>query len=312
MVLKESSHCWDTHVSAAPLHQTPMCINSIVRKCKRRTEIFFFVINLNIISKKVSLETKWSFTYFQFLPIFKWEKKKKRFWCGRSKGELLTLMFEKQSKFLIFLPLETDAFHTDLHGNYTRLFKLHGLTWHVGHFISLHFSLWEQIAKLDIIWNQKESCFFNGWRWLQKLMSKAQMTALARLGLFQISSIFEHASFQSTFHWYLYFLSSNISVFPGMHMSITTIIRLKFTFKTFCRYWFRSTFKHRPASTFRWVWEVPRAHLESRNKPSEINEISVGPIFISGKGEVKSSKPKTIYKRLLIKCWARMYQRQRK
>lgn len=87
----------------------------------------FFLTNLNIISKKVSLETKWSFTYFQFLPIFKWAKKK-RFWCDRSKGELLTL-FEKQSKFLIFLPLETDTFHTDLHGNYTRLFKLHGLKW---------------------------------------------------------------------------------------------------------------------------------------------------------------------------------------
>lgn len=82
-------------------------------------------------------------------------------------------------------------------------------------------------------------------------------------------------------------------------MSITNIIRLQFTFKIFWRYGFRPTFKRRPDFTFICVQEVqraPRAHLESRNKPSEINEISVGPIFLSGKGGVKSSKPKTIYK----------------
>lgn len=82
-------------------------------------------------------------------------------------------------------------------------------------------------------------------------------------------------------------------------MSITNIIRLKFTFKTFWHYRFRPTFKRRPDFTFICVQEVqraPHAHLESRNKPSEINEISVGPIFVSGKGGVKSSKPKTIYK----------------
>lgn len=81
-------------------------------------------------------------------------------------------------------------------------------------------------------------------------------------------------------------------------MSITNIIRLKFTFTTFWHYRFRPTFKHRPDFTFICVQEVqsPCTHLESRNKPSEINEGSVGPIFLSGKGGVKSSKRKTIYK----------------
>lgn len=42
------------------------------------------------------------------------------------------------------------------------------------------------------------------------------------------------------------------------------------------------------------VQRSPHAHLERRNKPSEINEVSVGSIFLSGKGGVKSSKPKTL------------------
>lgn len=84
-----------------------------------------------------------------------------------------------------------------------------------------------------------------------------------------------------------------------MHISITNIIRLKFTLKTFCHYTFRPTSTCKPDSMFISVQEVlraPRTYLESRNKPSEINEVSVGPIFLSGKGGVKSSKPKTICK----------------
>lgn len=42
------------------------------------------------------------------------------------------------------------------------------------------------------------------------------------------------------------------------------------------------------------VQSAPHAHLESRNKPSEINELSVDSIILSGKGGVKSSKPKTL------------------
>lgn len=42
------------------------------------------------------------------------------------------------------------------------------------------------------------------------------------------------------------------------------------------------------------VQRAPHAHLESRNKPSEINGVSVGSIFLSGKDGVKSSKPKTL------------------
>jgi len=80
-------------------------------------------------------------------------------------------------------------------------------------------------------------------------------------------------------------------------MSIRNIIRLKFTFETFWHYRFRPTFECRPDFTFLCVREVqraPHAHLESRSKPCETNEVSVGPILLSGKGGVKSSK--TIYK----------------
>lgn len=128
------------------------------------------------------------------------------------------------------------------------------------------------------------------------MISRTNQQGLASLDQFKISSLFEHARFQSTFHCSP-FCSSNISVFPGMHISITNIIRLKCTFKTFWQYRFRPTFKHRPDFMFICVQEVQRAlstHLENRNKPSEINEVSVGPIFLSEKGGVKSSKLKTI------------------
>lgn len=122
------------------------------------------------------------------------------------------------------------------------------------------------------------------------------MTGLESLGQFKTYSVSERARFQATFHCFPFFWSSDISVFPGIHRSITNIIRLKFTFKTF---WHHSDLL---LSVGQISWSFVSRKFRGlhahtlKAKPNHLKFISVGPIFLSEKGGVKSSRPKTLYK----------------
>lgn len=154
---------------------------------------------------------------------------KQRFEHDGLKDKLMTLDLNNTLSSWFFFLWKLLHFHPDLHGSWT--FKLYGLVWLCR---SLNYSSFFTLSadcKTGYLWNQMDFLFCS-----DRLISVTNQqgsndrfsTSSGVINFFCISMCKV-----STSHCYLFFQSSNMSIFSGMHMSVTNKIRLKLIFKKF-------------------------------------------------------------------------------